>query len=153
MYPLASRKLSLRHIAHFRSSLHRLYHDREHQMNDPSRTNSELSQEISALQQKIRELEQSESERKRADEALRGSEEYFKAIIQKELLIPNVFRLMHKDGAERTLEGVGKNLLDNPIVAGFVMNVRDITDRKQVEIALTQQTTITISGSMSCEDF
>jgi PAS domain S-box-containing protein len=60
---------------------------------------------------------------------------------------------MHKDGAERTLEGVGKNLLDNPIVAGFVMNVRDITDRKQVEIALTQQTTITISGSMSCEDF
>ena len=167
-------------------------------MEDPSRTNSERIKEISALKQKIKELEQSESERKRASEALRESEEYFKAIIQnssdiilivdrmgtityaspsierflgyvpdeligkrsldlimsddkpkaiadfgralltKEVPIPNVFRIRHKDGTEHTLEGIGKNLLDNPIVAGFVMNVRDITERKRVEEALRE---------------
>lgn len=46
--------------------------------------------------------------------------------------VPNVFRLKHKDGTERTLEGIGKNLLDNPAVAGFVMNVRDITDSERI---------------------
>jgi diguanylate cyclase (GGDEF)-like protein/PAS domain S-box-containing protein len=167
-------------------------------MEDPSRTNPERIKEISALKQKIKELEQAESERKRASEALRESEEYFKAIIHnssdivlildklgtityaspsverflgygpdeligkssldlivsddkpraiadfgralliKEALVPNVFRIRHKNGTERILEGVGKNLFDNPIVAGFMMNVRDITDRKQVEEALRE---------------
>jgi PAS domain S-box-containing protein len=162
-------------------------------MKGPSRTNPELIIEISALKQKIKELEQSESERKKASEALRESEEYFKAIIQnssdiilivdklgaltyaspsierflgyrpdeligkssldlimsddkpkaitdfgralliKEVSIPNVFRIRHKNGTERILEGIGKNLLDNPIIAGFVMNVRDITEHKRVE--------------------
>src|SRR4030042_135732 len=167
-------------------------------MEDPSRTNPELIKDISALKQKIKELEQSESERRRASEAVRESEAYFKAIIQnssdiilivdkvgtityaspsverflgygpdeligkrtldlivsddkpraiadfgralltKEVHIPNVFRIRHKDGSERILEGIGKNLLDNPIVAGFVMNVRDITARKQAGEALRE---------------
>ena len=167
-------------------------------MKDPSRTNQELHKENSALKQRIRELEQSESERKSASEALLGSEEYFRAIIQnssdiilivdklgtityaspsierflgyrpdeligkrtldlivsddkqkamqdfgrslqtKEISLPNVFRIRHKDGTERILEGIGKNLLDNPIVAGFVMNIRDITESKQAENALRE---------------
>jgi len=167
-------------------------------MEDPSRTNPKLIEKISVLEQKIKKLEQAESERTRAPEALRESEEYFKAIIQnssdiilivdrmgtityaspsverflgygpdeligkssldlilsddkpkaiaefgralltKEVPIPNVFRIRHKNGTERILEGIGKNLLDNPIVAGFVMNVSDITDRKQVEEALRE---------------
>jgi diguanylate cyclase (GGDEF)-like protein/PAS domain S-box-containing protein len=167
-------------------------------MNDQTKTNAELIEEISALSQRIRDLEQSESERKRDSEALRESEEYFKAIIQnssdiilildkrgtityasssverflgygpdeligersldlimsddkpqaiadfgralltKEVPIPNVLRIKHKNGTERILEGIGKNLLDNPIVSGFVMNVRDITDRKQAEQALRE---------------
>jgi PAS domain S-box-containing protein len=162
-------------------------------MKDPSGTNQELIEESSALKQRIKELEQSESELKRASEALRGSEEYFKAIIQnssdiilivdklgaityaspsterflgygpdeligkrcldlivsddkpraiadfgmalqtKEVSIPNVFRIRHKDGTERILEGIGNNLLDNPVVAGFVMNIRDITEDKKTE--------------------
>ena len=167
-------------------------------MTTPSKTNQDLIEEISILKTENTGLEQSESERKRASEALRESEEYFKAIIQnssdiilivdklgtityaspsverflgygpdeligkrtldlivsddkpraiadfgralliKEVLIPNVFRIRHKNGTERILEGIGKNLLDNPIVAGFVMNVRDITERKQAEEALRE---------------
>jgi diguanylate cyclase (GGDEF)-like protein/PAS domain S-box-containing protein len=167
-------------------------------MKDQSKTKQVLIQELSLLRQKIAELEQSESERKRSSETLRGSEEYFKAIIQnssdiilivdklgtityaspsierflgyesgevigkrtldlivpedkpraiadfgralltKEILIPNIFRIRHKDGTERVLEGVGTNLFDNPIVAGFVMNVRDITERKKIEEALQE---------------
>jgi diguanylate cyclase (GGDEF)-like protein/PAS domain S-box-containing protein len=40
---------------------------------------------------------------------------------------------VHKDGSERYFEGLGRNLLDNPAVAGFIMNVRDMTERKRVE--------------------
>jgi PAS domain S-box-containing protein len=48
------------------------------------------------------------------------------------------FRLRHKDGSWRTFECVGKNLLDNPAVAGLVVNSRDITERTQAEAALQQ---------------
>ena len=43
------------------------------------------------------------------------------------------FRLRHKDGSWRTVEVVGRNLLDNPAIAGIVLNSRDITARKQME--------------------
>ncbi len=42
-------------------------------------------------------------------------------------------RLRHEDGSWRTFEVVGNNLLDNPAVAGIVLNLRDITERKQAE--------------------
>jgi diguanylate cyclase (GGDEF)-like protein/PAS domain S-box-containing protein len=165
-------------------------------MKDQPRANQELIEKISILKQRVRELEQSELERKSASEALRKSEEYFRAITQhssdiifildrlgaisyaspsverflgyppdeligkrsldlilsedqpkavgdfgralltREIVIPNVFRIRHRDGTERILEGFGKNLLDNPVVAGFVLNVRDVTERKQADEAL-----------------
>ena len=40
-------------------------------------------------------------------------------------------RLRHRDGSWRYLEGVGRNLLNNPTVAGIVANVHDVTDRRQ----------------------
>jgi PAS domain S-box-containing protein len=64
--------------------------------------------------------------------------DFGRALLTKEVPIPNVFRIRHKDGTERVLEGIGNNLLDNPIVAGFVMNVRDITERKRAEKALQE---------------
>ena len=62
--------------------------------------------------------------------------DFGKAILTEEIIIPNSFRVRHKDGSERVLEGVGKNLLDNPAVKGFVMNVRDVSERKKAEEAL-----------------
>jgi len=63
----------------------------------------------------------------------RAMQDFSKAIQVKELAMPNSFRVLRKDGSERILEGLGKNLLDNPAIAGFVMNVHDVTERRRVE--------------------
>jgi len=69
-----------------------------------------------------------------ADDLPRAANDYSKAIQTKDTAIPNEFRVVHKDGSVRLFEGLGKNLLDNPSVAGFIMNIRDVTERKQLEI-------------------
>ncbi|HVO65829.1 MAG TPA: PAS domain S-box protein [Syntrophales bacterium] len=162
-------------------------------MKNVAKATKQHPDELDVLHQKIEELEKSEARYKRTVEALKKSEEYFRAITQnssdiilivnkigtityvnpsierflgykpeeligksgfnfivptdipraiydfgrailtKDIIIPNSFRVRHKDGSEHVLEGVGNNLLDNSIVAGFVMNVRDITDRRKVE--------------------
>jgi len=72
------------------------------------------------------------------DDLPRAIQDFGKAIYTKEVLVPNTFRVRHKDGSERVLEGVGKNLFENPSVAGFVMNVRDVTDSRKAEEALLE---------------
>jgi len=67
------------------------------------------------------------------DDYSRAIEDFRRSLLTKEVAIPNSFRIRHRDGTERILEGVGVNLFDNPAIAGFVMNVRDITDRLQVD--------------------
>jgi PAS domain S-box-containing protein len=47
------------------------------------------------------------------------------------------YRHLHKEGYWRFVESVGCNLLDEPAIAGIVLNSRDITERKQTELALT----------------
>lgn len=42
-------------------------------------------------------------------------------------------RAQHKDGSWRHIEAIGQNLLENPIVKGIVVNLRDITERKRME--------------------
>ena len=69
-----------------------------------------------------------------ADDLPRAANDYSKAIQTKDTAIPNEFRVVHKDGSVRLFRGLGKNLLDNPSVAGFIMNIRDVTERKQLEI-------------------
>jgi diguanylate cyclase (GGDEF)-like protein/PAS domain S-box-containing protein len=67
------------------------------------------------------------------DDVKRAVADLGKAILSIDSAIPNAFRIVHKDGSERYFEGLGRNLLDNPAVAGFIMNVRDMTERKRVE--------------------
>jgi two-component system cell cycle sensor histidine kinase/response regulator CckA len=50
------------------------------------------------------------------------------------------FRLRHQDGSWRVVEAIGNNLLDAPAVTGIVVNARDVTERKQAEAALREQT-------------
>ena len=46
---------------------------------------------------------------------------------------PVEFRFRHADGSWRCLEGIGNNLVDDPVVGGIVVNSRDITGRKTTE--------------------
>ena len=73
------------------------------------------------------------------DDVKRALSDYGKFILSTDSAIPNSFRIVRKDGAVRYFEGLGKNLLDNPSVEGFIMNVRDITERKQIEEKLHQE--------------
>lgn len=43
------------------------------------------------------------------------------------------FRLKHKNGGWLYFEGIGKNLLDDPTIAGMIFTCRDISERKHVE--------------------
>jgi PAS domain S-box-containing protein len=45
-------------------------------------------------------------------------------------------RLRHKDGSWRWVEGVGTNLLADPLVGGVVVNYRDVTERERAAGAL-----------------
>jgi PAS domain S-box-containing protein len=66
----------------------------------------------------------------------RAFEDFGKASLTTEIEVPNSFRLRHKNGTVLTMEGIGKNLYHDPIIAGFVMNIRDITERKRAEEAI-----------------
>ncbi|MBP7231649.1 MAG: PAS domain S-box protein [Syntrophaceae bacterium] len=57
----------------------------------------------------------------------------------KNTLNTNSFRIVHKNGQIIHLSGLGRNLLDNPDVAGFVMNVRDVTERMRAEEAALKE--------------
>ena len=49
------------------------------------------------------------------------------------------FRVCHRDGRQLHAEGQVTNLLDNAAVGGIVVNLRDVTERKQFEEQLTHQ--------------
>ncbi|MDB4949082.1 MAG: diguanylate cyclase domain [Gemmatimonadetes bacterium] len=43
------------------------------------------------------------------------------------------FRAPHADGGWRVFEAIGKNLLDDPVVNGIIVNSRDVTERHRAE--------------------
>ncbi len=45
------------------------------------------------------------------------------------------FRFLHKNGDWVILEAIGKNLLEDPVINGIIVNSRDITDRRNLEEA------------------
>ena len=60
-------------------------------------------------------------------------EEFYDAVIDPEYVPQVEFRVQNADGEWRTVEARGRNLLDDPIVRGFVVTTRDITERKERE--------------------
>ena len=49
------------------------------------------------------------------------------------------FRFRHKDGSWRILEAIGRNMLDHPMLAGILINSRDVTERRRIEDELAGQ--------------
>jgi len=72
-------------------------------------------------------------------ERKRAFQDFNRALASNGAVIPNTFRILHKDGTERILDGYGKNMLDNPVVAGFIINARDITERVRAEEMLQRE--------------
>jgi len=52
---------------------------------------------------------------------------------------PCEWRVVHADGAVRWLEVLGTNLVHDPAVCGVVINGRDVSERKALEIELTHR--------------
>ena len=48
------------------------------------------------------------------------------------------YRMRHVDGSWRYIDSVGVNLLDDPSVAGIVVNFRDVTERREIEVRLRE---------------
>jgi diguanylate cyclase (GGDEF)-like protein/PAS domain S-box-containing protein len=47
--------------------------------------------------------------------------------------LPIEVRVRHRDGSWRIFEGIARNLLDDPVVRGVVINSRDVTERRRRE--------------------
>jgi diguanylate cyclase (GGDEF)-like protein/PAS domain S-box-containing protein len=67
-------------------------------------------------------------------------EAYFKRFMAKPGDTPPLeWRIRHGDGSWHYCESVGTNLLEDPTVEGFVLNTRDISERKELELQLRHQ--------------
>lgn len=63
---------------------------------------------------------------------------YFQAHPDGSALEKFEFRMKHKEGGCRDIEMTGRNLTANPVVAGILLNGRDVTGRKQAEVEIEQ---------------
>jgi|GEM_PF-2732756 PAS domain S-box-containing protein len=67
-------------------------------------------------------------------------ENAFNELIIKPDINPQVeFRYKHKNGGYVHVESVGQNLLSDPVINGFVINTRNITERMKMQDALDEE--------------
>lgn len=66
-------------------------------------------------------------------------EEFYRSIENPEYQPLVEFRAEHRDGSWRWLEVHGHNLLDDPDVQGFVVNARDVTERREYRRRVADQ--------------
>lgn len=86
------------------------------------------------------------------DDLTRVAENFRKVIEHPGASAPIVFRLHHEDGSWRWFEVVHNNCLDDAAVAGIVVNLRDITDRIEVQEQL-RATTATLRALVEASPF
>src|SRR5437868_1274729 len=73
------------------------------------------------------------------DDAQELRELFTSGISQPGFIVSKEFRIRHKDGSWYIHEATAHNLLDDPAVAGIVINSRDVTNRKRLERRLIVQ--------------
>ena len=67
------------------------------------------------------------------DDVERVKSEFQNCIAQPHSTVRSKFRVRHKDGSFRHFDSICKSLLDDPEIAGVVVNSRDVTDRHRIE--------------------
>ncbi len=70
------------------------------------------------------------------DDAGRIQKIFTEGLVRPGCIESGEYRFRHKDGSWRVLEGIGKNLLEDPAIRGIIVNSRDITERKRMDEAL-----------------
>ncbi|MCK4963761.1 MAG: PAS domain S-box protein, partial [Dehalococcoidia bacterium] len=72
------------------------------------------------------------------DDITKVAEAFIQSLENKIAIVHTELRLQHKNGRWLNFEVIGTNLIDNPSVAGIVLNLREITERKRVEERLQE---------------
>lgn len=67
------------------------------------------------------------------DDVERVKNEFQHSIAHPHSTVRSTFRVLHKDGSFRHFDSICKSLLDDPEIAGVVVNSRDVTDSHRIE--------------------
>jgi diguanylate cyclase (GGDEF)-like protein len=73
------------------------------------------------------------------DDLERAAATLLQLLEQDEIGDPIEMRVRHADGSYRWLEAMANNMLDDPIIGGIVVNIRDVTERKRAQEELARQ--------------
>jgi len=73
------------------------------------------------------------------DDSKKVTEEFLPLLENKIPIVRMELRLQHENGTFLDVELIGTNLIDDPVVGGIVLNLRDISEHKRAEEELKQQ--------------